>query len=447
MYEKFTGDLDAMVERRLIRVIVPYNRTIYFLDKDTQRGIAYDSMKAFEEVLNKKRKLGILGVNIVFVALSRDQLLKGLVDGKGDVAIGNLTITPERQKLVDFTVPAYKEATEIVVTGPDAPKISSVQDLSGKEVFVRKSSSYFNSLQSLNVELKKSGKPEVILKEAPENLEDEDLMEMANAGLVKILVVDKHMAEFWKQMLPGITLHPEVTLRTGGNIAWAIRKNSPQIKAELSTFIATHGKGTMFGNMTLQKYLKNTKFVKNSTSPEELKKYMRLRDLFVKYGDQYDVDWLLMAAQGYQESRLDQNAKSHVGAVGVMQVMPATGKDMNVGDISQIEPNINAGIKYMRFMINQYYKDDPPDILNKMLFSFASYNCGPGRMRQLRKETEQRGLNPDVWFNNVERVAAEKVGRETVNYVSNIYKYYIAYKIAREEKLEKEKAKQQIIKQ
>ena len=126
----------------------------------------------------------------------------------------------------------------------------------------------------------------------------------------------------------------------------------------------------MFGNMTLQKYLKNTKFVKNSTSPEELKKYMRLRDLFVKYGDQYDVDWLLMAAQGYQESRLDQNAKSHVGAVGVMQVMPATGKDMNVGDISQIEPNINAGIKYMRFMINQYYKDDPPDILNKMLFSF-----------------------------------------------------------------------------
>ena len=137
-----------------------------------------------------------------------------------------------------------------------------------------------------------------------------------------------------------------------------------------------------------------------------------------------------MAAQGYQESGLDQNVKSKVGAVGAMQVMPATGKDMNVGDITQIEPNIHAGVKYIRFVIDQYFKNEPMDRLNKGLFAFASYNAGPARVRQLRAEAQKTGLDPNVWFNNVERVAAQRIGRETVQYVSNIYKYYVAYQLA-----------------
>jgi membrane-bound lytic murein transglycosylase MltF len=151
-----------------------------------------------------------------------------------------------------------------------------------------------------------------------------------------------------------------------------------------------------------------------------------------------------MAAQGYQESRLDQNAKSPVGAIGVMQVMPATGKELKVGDIRLTEPNIHAGVKYIRFVVDQYFKDEPMDELNKGLFAFASYNAGPGRVRQLRREAEKQGLDPNVWFNNVERVAAQKIGRETVTYVSNIYKYYIAYKLVQQEHLEREKAKQQV---
>ena len=121
-----------------------------------------------------------------------------------------------------------------------------------------------------------------------------------------------------------------------------------------------------------------------------------------------------MAAQGYQESRLDQSARSPVGAIGVMQVMPATGKDLNVGRHQQLEPNIHAGVKYMRFMMDKYFKDEPMDPLNKTLFAFASYNAGPTRVRQLRDEAAKRGLDPNVWFGNVERIAAEGIGRETV---------------------------------
>ena len=164
-------------------------------------------------------------------------------------------------------------------------------------------------------------------------------------------------------------------------------------------------------------------------------------ELFRKYSDQYQMDFLLMGAQAFQESGLNQDAKSAVGAVGIMQLMPATGAELKVGDITQQEANIHAGVKYMRFMIDQYFKDEPMDHLNKGLFAFASYNAGPGRIRQLRKEAEKRGLDPNVWFGNVEQIASERIGRETVTYVSNIYKYYVAYKLMFAEKQRREAAK------
>jgi membrane-bound lytic murein transglycosylase MltF len=127
-----------------------------------------------------------------------------------------------------------------------------------------------------------------------------------------------------------------------------------------------------------------------------------------------------------------------------MQVMPATGQELKVGDISQLEPNIHAGVKYMRFMIDQYFEKEPMDRLNKGLFAFAAYNAGPGRIQSLRKEAAKRGLDPNKWFNNVEVVASEKIGRETVTYVANIYKYYIAYKLITETAEERRKEREEV---
>jgi membrane-bound lytic murein transglycosylase MltF len=269
----------------------------------------------------------------------------------------------------------------------------------------------------------------VTLREAPESLEDEDLLEMLDAGLIPLIVVNQYTADFWKQIFPKITVHGDVAVRTGGEIAWAIRKNTPQLKAALDDFAKRNKVGTSIGNQLLKRYLKDVKYVKNAASAQERKKFQDLVAYFKKYGDQYDVDWVLMAAQGYQESQLDQSVKSHVGAIGVMQLMPATAKEMNVGDVTKTEANINAGIKYMRYMIDHYYGDEPMTNLDKALFAFASYNAGPARVRNLRAEAKERGLDPNVWFHNVEYVAADRVGQETVTYVSNIYKYYIAYRL------------------
>jgi membrane-bound lytic murein transglycosylase MltF len=429
----WTGDLDGMVERRAIRVATTYSRTNYFIDKGEQRGAVYESFKLFEDELNTKLKTRNLRVHVVFVPMSRDELLRAVVDGRADVAAATLTITPERQKLVDFAPATFTNIDEIVVTGPGAPAVASVDDLSGKDVFVRKSSSYFESLTALNAQLAAKGKPPAVIKPAPEELETEDVLEMVNAGLVKITVADNHLAHYWKKVLPGIVVHDGIAVRTGGRIAPAIRKDSPRLMAELAGWIEQHGQKTMFGNMMLQRYLQNTKFAKSATSTAEMQRFQKVVDLFRKYGEQYNLDYLLMLAQGFQESGLDQSVKSRVGAIGVMQVMPATGKELKVGDISQLDNNVHAGVKYIRFMIDQYYKDEPMDRLNRGLFAFAAYNAGPARVRQLRNEARTRGLDPNVWFNHVERIASERIGRETVTYVSNIYKYYIAYRLALEE--------------
>jgi membrane-bound lytic murein transglycosylase MltF len=426
------GDFDAMKKRRVIRVLVVYNKTNYFIDKGAPRGLTYEAFKMFEDELNKKYKTGNLKIHVVFRPVGRPDLEAALQDGRGDIVAANVTVTPERLERADFSNPTVKNVSEIVVSGPASPPIASVDDLSEREVFVRKGSIYHESLEKLNADLAGRGRKPVRLRFAPAALEDEDLLEMTNAGLVQYVVVDDLLARFWAGVFPALKLHPDVVLRSGGQFAWAIRKNSPLLKAELDEFLARHPAGSTSYNVLFQKYLKSTRFVKNAAADAEMRRFQQTVQFFKTYSDKYDMDYLLMAAQGFQESHLNQNVKSKVGAVGIMQVMPSTAQELKVGDISQTEPNIHAGVKYMRFMIDQYFEKEPMDRVNKALFAFAAYNAGPGRIQRLRREAAKRGLDPNQWFNNVEFVASEKIGRETVTYVSNIYKYYVAYKLITE---------------
>jgi membrane-bound lytic murein transglycosylase MltF len=441
---KWTGDFDGMVKRRRMRVLVPYSKTLYFVDRGTQRGLAYDAFTLFESDFNKRRPKGTLPFHVVFVPMARGDMMQALNEGRGDVAMGYLTITPERLAKVDFSTPTATNVSEIVVTAPGEPPVPSKEGLSGRELYIRADSSYYQSVEALNAELKKAGKPPVKIRVAPDNLEAEDVLEMVNAGLVPATVIDDFRAKFWKQVFTKIEPNPQAALRTGGELGWMFRKNSPLLKKQLDDFLARYPEGSATRNQLLAKYLKNTKYVKSATSKEERAKFGSVLNLFQKYCGQYDMDTLLMAAQGYQESRLDQNAKSPVGAVGVMQVMPATGEELKVGDIHQMEPNIHAGVKYVRFMLDKYYGKENMTPLNKGLFTFASYNAGPGRIAQLRKIAAQRGLDPNVWFNNVELIASEKIGRETVTYVSNIYKYYLAYQLVMEQVKEREEARKTV---
>jgi membrane-bound lytic murein transglycosylase MltF len=440
----FTGDLDGMIKRRIIRAGVVFNRTQYFIDRGVQSGFVYEGISLFEKELNKRLKTSKLMVHVAFIPLSRDQLFPALKAGKVDLVAAALTITPERKKVAAFSTPTRTNVSEIVVTAPGTPAVGSLDDLSGREVFVRKSSSYYESLQVLNAALKSRGKPPVTITEAPDALEDDDILEMVNAGLVNATVVDDFVTDFWRQVFPKIDVHRDVAVSAGGEIAVGVRPDNPKLLSAINAWITKYGPKTAFGNIVERKYLGNAAYVKGAAAEAERKKFNALVKYFRVYGDQYGVDAILMAAQGYQESGLDQSAKSHVGAIGVMQVMPQTGKQLAVGDISQVEPNIHAGVKYFRFMVDQYYKDDPMDPLNKGLMTLASYNAGPNRIRSLRQETARRGLDPNKWFGNVERVVSERIGRETVQYVGNIYKYYVAYKLALDRQGARDKARSSV---
>ncbi|HMU61796.1 MAG TPA: transporter substrate-binding domain-containing protein [Gemmatimonadales bacterium] len=434
------GDLDSMRVHHQIRMLVVPSRTQYFLDEGTPRGLSVDAAGLFEKSLNKKFRTGTQPIHVVLLPVRHDELLPALLAGRGDIVASGLTITPERQAVADFSAPTLSNVSEIVVTGPASPRLDSIEDLAGKEVFVRPSSAYYESLLTLNASFKRRGLSPVRLHPAPEELEDEDLLEMLNAGLVQVVVMDDVLANFWQQVLPDITPRPGLTVKVGADLAWMIRKDSPQLKAEIDRFLAEYPAGSATRNTILQRYLKSTKYVTNAAADSELQKFREVVALFRKYGQQYDLDFLLMMAQGYQESRLDQRAHSPVGAIGIMQVMPATGKSLDVGDVREVEPNIHAGVKYVRTLIDDHFSDDSLDAFNRMLFSFAAYNAGPARVAGLRRKAAAQGLDPNKWLGNVEQVAAREIGRETVTYVRNIYKYYVAYTLVMEQEAERKAA-------
>jgi membrane-bound lytic murein transglycosylase MltF len=432
--ERWTGDLDGIVKRRYLRVLVIPDKMYFFFDGQHMRGVTYDNMREFEAFFNKRMKTAKTPVNFVFVPVSRDEILTALADGRGDIAASGLGISPERLQVVDFTDPVRDKISVVPVTGPDAPPLKSLDELSGKQVYVPLSTVFPAVIARLNEKFKQEGKPPVVIQPADENLEQSDILEMVNAGLVGMTLADSMVAEFWARIFDRLRLHPNAAVVEGGAMGWALRKNSPQLKAVANAFIKDHRVGTAFGNTVLNSYLRSTKWARDATSGAEMAKFKEMASLFRKYGDQYDLPYLLVVAQAYQESRLDNSVKSPAGAVGVMQIKPSTaaGQPIGITNVEKLPNNINAGTKYLRFLLNEYFKDAPTDTVNRVLFAIASYNAGPNRIQQFRQEAGAEGLDPNRWFNNVELVAARRIGRETVQYVGNIYKYYLAYKMVTE---------------
>lgn len=425
----WTGDFEQMVQKRTIRVLIPYSKTFYFLDKGTQRGATYEMVRQFEKSINNELKTRHLKLQVLLIPTPRAKLISNLAKGLGDIATGNLTITDKRMKQIDFCDPFSTDVNEILVTSPKAKKVKKISDLSGKKIHVRKSSSYYESLQQANKKLRTAGKAGIKIVFADENLEDEDLLEMLNAGLISMMVIDSHKGEFWAKIFKNITLHPDIRFRENSKIAWAVQKKTPQLKEKINAFVKKNKKGTLMGNIVFQRYLKDTTLLKNHLEEKSLKQFENTVLFFKRYAKTYKFDWLMLAALAFQESGIDQSKRSKDGAIGVMQVLPTTAmdKNINIPGIEKIEPNIHAGTKYLRFIMNRYFNDPNIGKLDRVLLTFASYNAGPAKVSKLRKEAESMNLDPNIWFRNVEIVAAKRIGRETVTYVSNIFKYYIAY--------------------
>jgi membrane-bound lytic murein transglycosylase MltF len=429
---RFTGDFDAMLDRRLIRLVVPYSPTLFFEDKGTIYGTAANGAQLFEGWINKTFSLGARPLTVPLTPVSRDKLFDTLLAGDGDIAAGDITITEELRKKVAFSEPVIGNVREIVITRADISELDSAEALSGREVAVARSTSYYESLTTLNERLTSQGKSPVTITIVPDTLEVADLMEMTAAGLLPATVGDDWVAGLWVQIIKGLRLHPKAALREGAQIGWAVRPDNPKLLATLNRAIAEITGNVNRWSDDTRSYLLELKQLHTATQGAEMQRFRDAVEIFRHYANEYRFDTLMLVAQGYQESGLDQRTVSRAGAVGLMQIMPQTGRELAVGDIHKADPNVHAGAKYMAQLLDDYFKDAPFDDQNRNLFAFAAYDAGPEKIQSLRREAQAEKLDPNLWFNNVERVAAARVGQEPVRYVRNIYKYYVAYKLIEE---------------
>ena len=434
IWEPWRGDFEAMVDRRIVRAVVPFGGYQFYYVEGLPKGAAYDLLQRLEAHINKELGRRNIKVYVVVIPVSRDQLIPALLEGHADLVAADLTITPERADLIDFARPMLKDIDEVVVTGPGAAPVDTLDDLAGREIVVRESSSYHEHLLFLESAFRSRGLEPPDIHLADEILEAEDLLEMVNAGMIDITIMDDYKAEFWETVFPNIVVRDDLILNKEGSIAWAMRKDSPQFAAVIERFLRKYGRGTLVGNDTYNRYLSNAARVRCSHTSKALDEMQDLIGVFQQYGEEFGFDWLMLAAQAFQESGLKQNRRSPAGAIGIMQIKPSTANDKNVAvdDITTVAGNVHAGAKYMRFIADRYFADTEVNQLNQWLFSLAAYNAGPAKITRYRKEAADNGYDPDRWFDNVEIIAARRIGSETVTYVSNVFKYYVGYQMTLE---------------
>lgn len=443
---QWTGDLDEIFKGSgVIRVLVSYSKTNFTIVNGRPQGLEYELFHEWEHSL--ERNVGKRGVKpmVIFITVPSDQLIPFLLDGRGDIA-ASLAITAEQEKLVDFTEPYIVNVNEIIVTGKAVSGLRTLDDLSGRTVHVVSGSSYAEHLRGLNKRFKKEGRRAVRIIQVDRTLEAEDILEMVHSGIFKITVVDYHIADLWSCVLPDIKVRKDIVLDYGGNLGWAVRRNNPKLLASLNGFINTKARqGTVLGNMLFARYYGNPKWIQNPITKSGERKLIKLQSHFMRYAKMYDFDWLKIAAMAYQESQLNPASRSRKGAVGIMQVIPETAAKLGLRNVSTVDDNIHAGVKYLHYLRETYFNDPGISPADKVDFALAAYDAGPAKITALRQKAAELGIDPNRWFFNVERIALKVMGRETVQYVANIDKYFIAYKsverVLEEKRIRREKEK------
>ncbi|MFC1822970.1 transglycosylase SLT domain-containing protein [Thermodesulfobacteriota bacterium] len=427
-----TVDLPEMMNATALLVGVAYSQTNFFFSPDGRKfGFELKLLKDYEAFLNKGRGPKKLPIVMGFVPMPHNRLIPALLEGYCDIAAAGLTVTDWRRAKVDFTEPYVSDIKELLITHKDVKGLRQVEDLSGKQVYVRESSSYYDSLTKLNAVFGTRKRLPINILKADETLNTESILEMVNAGIVKITVADSHIGALWSNVLPKIRVHENLQLRQGGRLAWMVRKSNPELKASLNTFIKGHKKGTLKGNIYFKRYFEDTRWIKNPTTKANRKRMAQYESWFKKYGQKYNVDWVLISSIAFHESGMDPSVRSRAGALGLMQVLPIMARDKRIAvrNIHLPENNIHAGAKYLALLRDTYFSDPAISSDDRLRFSLAAYNAGPRRIQQVRKLAEKRGYDPNRWFGHCEVAALNLIGQETVRYVRNINIYYVAFKL------------------
>jgi membrane-bound lytic murein transglycosylase MltF len=430
--DTYTDDLPDLLKRGTIRVLTTYSPANFFVSKGWIYGFEYSLLKEYERLLNRGRNRDDLKIVLEYIPVPEELLIPCLEKGIGDVVAAGSVVTGENTTKFEFTDPYLTGVSEVLVSRDDAKPIQSLYDLAGRQIYVPRIKSHYESLARLNEQLRAMGLAQVTIIMGDEFLNSADILEMLNAGIIDLSLVESHLAALWSGILPKLRVHAKLPLRQGAGLAWMVRKNNPLLKASLNKFTRGHKKGTLLGNIYFNRYFKDTKWITNPLDSNGREKSLRYAPRFKKYGAKYNIDWMLLCALGYQESRLDQSRRSPKGAIGIMQILPSTAMDprINISDCHLLENNIHAGTKYLALLRDTYFNDSEMEPITRLRYALAAYNAGPANIREARVLAAKMGFNPNRWFGHGEMGALKLIGQEPVRYVSNINKYYLAYSLA-----------------
>lgn len=429
--EEYRNDLDQMLKTGRIRVLTTYGYGNYFIHEGQTLGFEYAMMEEYKKHLNRNRSRRLVPLQFYYIPIPYHLLLKALRKGYGDIVAANLTILPQRENEVKFTNPYLLELKELLVTQKGIKEINKLEDLAGTEIYVREESSYYYRLVQLNKQLKAKELSPISIKILSGFMNTGEIIEMVNAGIIKRTIADSHIANIAEKLLPEIKIHRRVVLNDKVNLGWMVRRNNPQLRESLNDFIKTVKKGTLKGNIFFNRYFKKNPWARQALSRGDMDRFSHYAPLFKKYGDRYKLDWILLAAQAFQESGFNSQVRSNMGAIGLMQLLPATAKDMGFEDITVPEKNIHAGVKYMHWLIVHYFSDKSMTKDDQLRFALAAYNTGPGNIRKSRRMTQKMGHDPNRWFSHTEMGTLSAVGLEPVHYVRNINRYYLSFLLSK----------------
>lgn len=430
---EYRGGLATVLEKRYLRVLTSRNSFDYYVHKGQSRGYQYEMVKAFVKHLNRKYHRGRTTPPIQFELLpvSSDQLIPLLLRGGGDMIASRMTITPDRAERVLFSIP-YKDVDEVVVTNQELGPFRTLDDLSGRSFAVRRSSSYHESLTSLNQRLASKGLPPVRIVAVEEEIETEDIIGLVSLGRYQFTVADSILAKMAVEVFDGVAVIPALKLRTGGKLAWATHPDSADLQREMNEFLPRYREGSLLGNIAVRKYFENFGQIRLRIGDDgsQLSSYDAL---FRRYAQRYGFDWRLIAAVAYQESRFNQKARNRSGATGLFQIKPATAREPYIG-IPRIageenaEHNIHAGVRYLAWIKRRYFDSEPGmKEKDRVRMTLAAFNAGPATVRRAIRRAEAMNLDPLRWFRNVEISMLSLKRSEPVKYVSEINKRYLSY--------------------
>lgn len=426
------GDLPEIRKRGTLRVLVAYGVTAFYLQEGHPRGLEVDAMSELEKRLRTGRPKNESPLRVVYVPTPFDRLLPDLAAGRGDVAAALLTVTDARRGVVDFSEPYVKGVSQVLVSNRHAAPVRTPRDLAGRQVHVPAGSSTVEGLRRLAADLVAEGLLPVEVVEVPGE-SWEDLLQMVAAGMFEHTVADDFLAALWAKALPALRVEPEVRLRGDAGFAWAVRKDSPELRSALDALARTRSsRSNRDVAESIRRYTRDPKRLRNALAPIYTTRRVALEKVLREAAERNSLDWLLIAALGFQESRLDPEARSSAGAVGLLQVQPATGKWMGFPDVRPLRDNVLAGTAYLAMLRRDHFEEPGIAPEDRVHFALAAYNAGPARVARLRRSAKTHGLDPDVWFGNVELEAYRDIGQETPRYVANIVRYYVAYRLANE---------------